>query len=75
MDALVEVSDQIEQAVNTAAEHWRNLPEQQLRFRPSSDAWSVKEIIGHLIDSEKILIYDQGSSCMRSIRLASISSM
>jgi hypothetical protein len=75
MDALVEVSDQIEQAVNTAVEHWRDLPEQQLRFRPSSDTWSVKEIIGHLIDSEKILIYDQRSSCMRSIRLASISSM
>jgi hypothetical protein len=51
MDALVEVSDQIKLAVNTAAEHWRNLPEQMLRFRPSSDAWSVKEIIGHLIDS------------------------
>ena len=51
MDALVEVSDQIKLAVNTAAEHWRNLPEQKLRFRPSSDAWCVKEIIGHLIDS------------------------
>jgi len=48
---LVEVADQIEQAVSAAVENWFNLPEPALRFRPSEDAWSIKEIIGHMIDS------------------------
>jgi len=51
MAKLVKVADSIEQEVNTAVERWRDLPEQTLRFRPSEDAWSIKEIIGHLIDS------------------------
>ena len=48
---LVEVADSIEQNLNTAVEQFRDIPEQSLRFRPSEDAWSIKEIIGHLIDS------------------------
>ncbi len=51
MDKLVEVAGRIEQAVNAAVERWRDLPEQTLRFHPSADDWSTKEIIGHLIDS------------------------
>ena len=51
MDKLVQVADSIEQGVNASAERWCNLPEQTLRFRPSEDAWSIKEITGHLIDS------------------------
>jgi len=51
IDKLVQVADSIEQEVNTAVERWRDLPEQTLRFRPSEDAWSIKEITGHLIDS------------------------
>lgn len=51
IDKLVQVADSIHQEVNTAVERWRDLPEQTLRFRPSEDAWSIKEITGHLIDS------------------------
>jgi len=51
IDKLVQVADSIEQGVNAAVESWRDLPEQTLRFRPSEDAWSIKEITGHLIDS------------------------
>lgn len=51
IDELVKVSHGLEQAVNAAVERWEDLPEQTLRFRPSQDAWSIKEIIGHLIDS------------------------
>lgn len=51
MDNLVEVASIIEQAANSAAERWRALPDQTLTFRPSEDAWSIKEITGHLIDS------------------------
>ena len=51
MNKLVKVGDRIELEVNDAVERWRDLPEQTLRFRPSEDDWSIKEIIGHLIDS------------------------
>ena len=50
-DKLVQVADRIEQKVNAAVEHWRDLPDQTLRFRPSENDWSIKEITGHLIDS------------------------
>ena len=51
MDKLAEVASQIEQAVSVRVERWRNLPEPTLKSRVSEDAWSIKEIIGHLIDS------------------------
>ena len=51
MDKLVEVAGRLEQAVDSAFKRWRDLPEKTLRFRPSAEAWSIKEIIGHLIDS------------------------
>jgi hypothetical protein len=51
IDKLVQVADSIQQGINAAVARWRNLPEQTLRFRPSEDAWSIKEITGHLIDS------------------------
>jgi hypothetical protein len=51
IDELNKVADNIEQQVNSAVDRWRILSEQILTFRPSEDAWSVKEIIGHLVDS------------------------
>ena len=51
MDILVEVADQLEHIVDSAVERWCNLPEETLTFRPCAEAWSIKEIIGHLIDS------------------------
>ena len=51
MNQLGEVAGKLEQAVDSAIERWRNLTEESLRFRPSAKAWSVKEIIGHLVDS------------------------
>lgn len=39
------------QQVDSAVDRWRDLPEHSLTFRPSEGAGSVKEIIGHLIDS------------------------
>ena len=51
MNKLVEVADSIELELFAAVERLRDIPEQSLRFRPSEDAWSIKEIIGHLIDS------------------------
>ena len=51
IDKLNEVAGQIDHHVDAAVNRWRALAEEILRFRPSEDAWSVKEIIGHLIDS------------------------
>ena len=51
LDKLVEVARQIEQEVHTAVERWCDLPEHTLTFRPAEDAWSIKEIVGHMIDS------------------------
>jgi hypothetical protein len=51
VDELKKVADKIEQQVNFAADHWRALPDSTLTFRPSEDAWSIKEVIGHMIDS------------------------
>jgi hypothetical protein len=51
IDKLNKVADQIEQQVASAVSRWRSLPDNILTFRRSEDAWSVKEVIGHLIDS------------------------
>ena len=50
-DKWVEVANEIDDSVNDACKRWRKVPEAALRFRPSDEAWSAKEIIGHLIDS------------------------
>jgi hypothetical protein len=42
---LVEVAGRIEKVIHTAVDRWRVLPEQMLRYRPTADAWSIKEII------------------------------
>jgi hypothetical protein len=51
IDELNKVAGKIVQQVDSAVDRWHNLAEHSLTFRPSEDAWSVKEIIGHLIDS------------------------
>ena len=48
---LNNVANKIERQVNAAVERWHRLPDKVLIFRPSEHSWSVKEIIGHLIDS------------------------
>ncbi len=51
IDELNEVADNIEQRVDSALNRWRALSDEVLTFRLSEGAWSIKEIIGHLIDS------------------------
>ena len=51
IDELNPVADKIEQQVHSAIDRWQNLSEQMLTFRPLENAWSIKEIIGHLVDS------------------------
>lgn len=35
----------------------RQIPESQADFRYQPDKWSIKELVGHLIDSERIFAY------------------
>ena len=48
---LNEVADDIEEEIEAAIERWEALPEDVLTYRAYADAWSIKEVIGHLIDS------------------------
>ena len=42
---------QLENTVRDAERWLMDLPDQTLRWKPTATAWSIKEIIGHLIDS------------------------
>jgi uncharacterized damage-inducible protein DinB len=35
----------------------RGLPEDRAAFRPAAGEWSVKEVVGHMIDTERIFAY------------------
>ena len=48
---LKAVADDIEEEIAAAIERWQDIPENVLTFRNREDAWSIKEVIGHLIDS------------------------
>src|SRR5215831_6403671 len=60
-------SDNIVKTLETQAEHpkalFRVLGEQQADFRYAPDKWSVRQMLGHVIDSERIFSY-------RALRIA-----
>ena len=41
----------LESITRETAAHLRTLPDSIIRWRPKAGAWSIKEIIGHLVDS------------------------
>ena len=45
------LASDIETAVNEACQRLRNLPDETIEARPNPGDWSVKEIVGHLVDS------------------------
>lgn len=48
---LNEVAGNIEEEIAAAIERWQDIPENALIFRSRDNAWSIKEVIGHLVDS------------------------
>lgn len=58
-DILSVLSEQIEATLALL----RKLPEEQGNYRYAPDKWSIKELVGHLIDSERIFAY-------RALRIA-----
>jgi hypothetical protein len=52
-DIQAALSDQIEEILNTLD----SLTESQARFKPGSEEWTIKEVIGHLNDVERVFSY------------------
>ena len=48
---MKEVAAQLEDIINSYSVSFLNFTEAELLFKPATDKWSKKEIIGHLIDS------------------------
>ena len=45
------------QGKKTVIEFFRSIPSNKLEYRYESDKWSVKEILQHLIDTERIFLH------------------
>ena len=45
------LSSDIETALNEACQQLKSLPDETIGARPDADEWSIKEIVGHLVDS------------------------
>lgn len=44
-------AEQLSSIIEQWAPRLRQLSEEQIRFRPSPDRWSIAEVVGHLVDS------------------------
>ena len=51
LEELRKVAEEIQSLITSSLEQWRHITEDIAQERPTPDAWSPKEIIGHLIDS------------------------
>jgi DinB family protein len=47
----------LEQQIENSLSLVRTIPSDKANFRYAPDKWSVKELLGHLIDSERIFSY------------------
>ena len=53
-------NDALQTLINRAAEVeqlWRNIPEDKGHYRYADDKWTVKQVIGHITDVERIFGY------------------
>ena len=48
---MTHYTEDLRTVVAQAVERLRDLPDSVVSMRPSPDAWSIKEVIGHLVDS------------------------
>jgi hypothetical protein len=46
-----QIADDLDVTVRSAAERLHRLAEAEVSHRPAPDRWTIKEVIGHLIDS------------------------
>jgi uncharacterized damage-inducible protein DinB len=52
-DIVQILSSQLEETLSLLG----NIPESQAGYRYAPDKWSIKEVIGHIVDSERIFAY------------------
>ena len=52
-DALKAFEDQL----NTTNAFFKSIPEDKIDYRYAKGKWSIKEIVGHLIDNERVMSY------------------
>ena len=48
---VAKVAGNLEASVTDARTWLRELGDEQVRFKPSPDRWSIAEVVGHLVDS------------------------
>ncbi len=51
------VFDTLAQQLDLLREHLGGLTETQANFRYAPDQWTIKEVVGHLIDTERVMAY------------------
>ncbi|AEH02249.1 DinB family protein [Lacinutrix sp. 5H-3-7-4] len=49
--------DSLEDGLEKTINFFQSIPEEKLEFRYAEDKWTIKEIINHLIDSERVFCY------------------
>ncbi len=52
-----DILDALDKQLNETLELLRSIPESQAGFRYAPGKWSIKELAGHIIDSERIFSY------------------
>ena len=44
-------------AKNSVVDFFKSIPEHKLEYQYASDKWSIKEILQHIIDTERVFMY------------------
>jgi hypothetical protein len=52
-----DITQTLQQQIENSLSLLRTIPSDKANFRYAPDKWSVKEVLGHLIDSERIMSY------------------
>lgn len=53
----ISILDQLKQSAKANTQLYKSLNEEQLRFRYDEDKWSMKDILMHLMDTERVFVY------------------
>jgi hypothetical protein len=65
LDADLNLRDGFELGKKEVLSFFRNIPEHKHSFRYAPEKWSIKEILQHLIDAERVFLY----RCFRIARM------